>query len=255
MTDNPERPRRWRDVLPIHPAAELFPLMTPEELRELAADIAKNGLRERVTFYDDPRLGVCLLDGRNRLDALALLGDAFSLEGPHCLIGKDRCQPFDPYAFVISKNLHRRHLTPAQRRNVIAKLLALNPAKSNRAIAASAGVSHVTVAAVRNDLVATGQIDQLGRTTGRDGKARPARRTVHRPTIVEVINPRAPDEIVTVTMVEPTLAATIDIDDLRTAWSAVALQAVAGNKPLLRDALGTLISAASTVLKTLDGLQ
>jgi hypothetical protein len=26
-------PPSWRDVLPVHPAAELFPLMTPDELR------------------------------------------------------------------------------------------------------------------------------------------------------------------------------------------------------------------------------
>src|SRR6476646_4620883 len=105
MTDNPEQPN-WRDILPIHPACELFPLMTPEELRELADDMTRNGPRERVTLYDDPTLGVCLLDGRNRLDALALLGDAFDSNGDHCLIGKDRCQPFDPYAFVISKNFY-----------------------------------------------------------------------------------------------------------------------------------------------------
>jgi hypothetical protein len=33
----------WRDVLPIHPAAELFPLMAPDELRALGADIKKSG--------------------------------------------------------------------------------------------------------------------------------------------------------------------------------------------------------------------
>ena len=31
--------KRWRDVLQIHPAAELFPLMTPDELRALGEDI------------------------------------------------------------------------------------------------------------------------------------------------------------------------------------------------------------------------
>jgi len=47
-----------------HPAAEMFPMMTDIELRELAADIQKNGLLEPVVLYH----GV-VLDGRNRLAA------------------------------------------------------------------------------------------------------------------------------------------------------------------------------------------
>ena len=51
----------WRDLLPVHPAAELFPLMGRDELRELADDIEKHGLREKVAIYKDS-----VLDGRNR---------------------------------------------------------------------------------------------------------------------------------------------------------------------------------------------
>jgi hypothetical protein len=51
--------------------------------------------------------------------------------------------------------------------------------KSDRAIAATVGVSHVTVNAVRAELEATGQIGQLEKTVGQDGKARrkPGRRS------------------------------------------------------------------------------
>jgi hypothetical protein len=35
----------WRDHIKIHPAAELFPLISPAELAELAVDIKKNGLQ------------------------------------------------------------------------------------------------------------------------------------------------------------------------------------------------------------------
>ena len=63
----------WRDVLPVHPAAELFPMMSDAELRELADDVKKNGLHERVkTIKDNGKL--YLLDGRNRLDAIELAG-------------------------------------------------------------------------------------------------------------------------------------------------------------------------------------
>ena len=43
--------KSWRDVLPIHPAAELFPLMAPDALRALGADIKKGKLREPITLW------------------------------------------------------------------------------------------------------------------------------------------------------------------------------------------------------------
>jgi hypothetical protein len=120
----------WRDILPVHPAAELFPLMSKDELRELADDIAKDDLQKPVTLWRDPILGDCLIDRRNRLDALALLGEPiFNYPGKREVFyrGKrslncdfrrmDGNPSFDPYAYVISKNVHRRHLTPEQNAN------------------------------------------------------------------------------------------------------------------------------------------
>jgi hypothetical protein len=43
----------WRDLIKVHPAAELFPLMAPEELKALAEDIKANGLKTYVeTWFD-----------------------------------------------------------------------------------------------------------------------------------------------------------------------------------------------------------
>jgi hypothetical protein len=70
----------WRDVLPIHPAAGLFPLMRdtdPQALQELGDDIAKRALQVPVTIWsnsDDDELREKLLDGRNRLDAAEQAG-------------------------------------------------------------------------------------------------------------------------------------------------------------------------------------
>jgi hypothetical protein len=36
--------RPWREFFPAHPAAETFPLMAPDQLAELAKDIAENGV-------------------------------------------------------------------------------------------------------------------------------------------------------------------------------------------------------------------
>jgi len=41
----------WRDNLPIHPAAELLPLMTSEELQTTGADIVKNGLTAPIALW------------------------------------------------------------------------------------------------------------------------------------------------------------------------------------------------------------
>jgi len=47
------------------------------------------------------------------------------------------------------------------------------PEKSNRQIAEALKVSHSTVNAVRKDMESTGQVVQLNKTIGADGKARP----------------------------------------------------------------------------------
>ena len=42
--------KSWRDILPVHEACDLFPLMSKDELQDLANDIKKNGLREKAKF-------------------------------------------------------------------------------------------------------------------------------------------------------------------------------------------------------------
>jgi hypothetical protein len=71
----------WRDVLAIHPAADLFPLMSPDELRALGEDIKANGLKSSIALWTTGYCGdgkkkrkALLLDGRNRLDAMELVG-------------------------------------------------------------------------------------------------------------------------------------------------------------------------------------
>jgi ParB/Sulfiredoxin domain len=177
------RKNPWRDHIKVHPAANLFPLMSPDELRELGKDIKKNGLRYPVALIvgDDGKL--ILIDGRNRLDAMELVGLDVELEKVAKRVCTLKGQPgYDPYAYVISANIHRRHLTAEQRRDLIAKLIKATPKKSNRQIAEAVKVSHVTVGAVRAELEATGQIDQLKKTVGKDGRSRkaPAKRRAER---------------------------------------------------------------------------
>jgi ParB-like chromosome segregation protein Spo0J len=95
--------------LPIHPAADLFPMLPASELQALADDIRTNGQREPVVLWDGQ-----VLDGRNRLAACALAG----VEPLTRTL--DVCP--DPLAYVLSTNLHRRHLSESQRAMVAAKV-------------------------------------------------------------------------------------------------------------------------------------
>jgi N6-adenosine-specific RNA methylase IME4 len=92
---------------PIHPAADLFPLLGEADLAQLADDIRASGLRMPIVLYRG-----AVLDGRNRLRACKLAGVAPRFE---------EYTGGDPVAFVISANLHRRHLDAGQRAMAIVR--------------------------------------------------------------------------------------------------------------------------------------
>jgi hypothetical protein len=129
----------WREIIPVHPAADVFPLLAPEELKALAEDIEKHGLQSPVVWWKDYHevygsFRTYILDGRNRLDALELLGkkpirsdgaflvsalqhaDGVPLGGHHSYA--------DPSAYVISANIRRRHLTKQQQAELIVAAVA-----------------------------------------------------------------------------------------------------------------------------------
>lgn len=89
---------------PVHPAAEIFPMMPPDQLQQLADDIQENGQREPCVYWKG-----FLLDGRNRLAACKLAG----VEPDTCEFDDD--YEMDPVKYVLSTNLHRRHLDTSQR--------------------------------------------------------------------------------------------------------------------------------------------
>src|SRR5262249_52838781 len=70
IADRTQR-KSWRHFIPIHPAADLFPLMSPDEFKTTADDIRQNGLRIPVAVFKAQKHSRPeLLDGRNRLDAV-----------------------------------------------------------------------------------------------------------------------------------------------------------------------------------------
>src|SRR5215472_3514225 len=113
----------WRDLLKVHPAAEMLPMVSPAELKDLGEDIKANGLSTPIALFLDENYQLSVLDGRNRLDAMEAIGFKFSLgeeaeppsvADPERTLNKDELwkvhyegNDLNPYAYVVSVNIHR----------------------------------------------------------------------------------------------------------------------------------------------------
>ncbi|QBI98725.1 helix-turn-helix DNA binding domain protein [Mycobacterium phage Bobby] len=178
-------PHQWVMPQP-HPAAELLPMMLDAEVDELAKDIQEHGLQQPIIILQDneaetrgepgpyPRY---LLDGRNRLAALARLGVTDPERAPggkvstrrvHVVdlyvetstVGRGRSgweKALDPVTFVLSMNVKRRHLNSEQKRQAIAAYIEAKPEASAREVARELGVSHPTVSDVKRDIESSGK--------------------------------------------------------------------------------------------------
>lgn len=91
-----------------HPLANIFPLIEGQAYQDLLTDVVRHGIREPVWLYEGQ-----ILDGRNRYRAATAMGVSFDTR---------EYEGDDPAAFVVSLNLHRRHLSESQRAMVAAKL-------------------------------------------------------------------------------------------------------------------------------------
>ncbi len=99
----------WRDHYKVHPAADVFPMMSDEDIAKLGADIKANGLKVPIRFYLDGKNRV-LIDGRNRLEAMERAG----VEPREWEVVCAGAAPFDAVRWIVSLNIHRRHLTKEQ---------------------------------------------------------------------------------------------------------------------------------------------
>jgi ParB-like chromosome segregation protein Spo0J len=94
-----------------HEYANLFPMMPKPEVERLAGDIKEKGLQDDIITLDGK-----ILDGRNRHAACAIAGVEPRFT---------EYQGADPLGFVVSHNLHRRHLNESQRGQVAARIAKL----------------------------------------------------------------------------------------------------------------------------------
>ena len=125
-----------------HQHADRMPMMGDEEFDQLVENLKEIGLQNPIVLYEGQ-----ILDGRNRYLGCVKAGvplKFIEFDGE------------DPVAFVHAVNVHRRHLTVEQKLDLVSKLLAESPERSDRTIAKLAQVHHKTVGRVRSELEARG---------------------------------------------------------------------------------------------------
>ncbi len=143
-----------------HPLASLVPPMMQDELVELERDIQDHGQRQPIILYDGQ-----ILDGRHRYAVCQKLGIEPKVEA---FAGSEA----EAKALVLSLNVHRRHLTFAQKKALIEVELQRDPTQSDRMIAEKVKASPTSVGKVRAEAEAAGQLSTVDSSIGRDGKTR-----------------------------------------------------------------------------------
>jgi hypothetical protein len=121
---------KWRERYAVHPAADVYPMMSDEELAKLGEDIKEHGLRHSIVLYATTRPGkkkdeldatsMMLIDGRNRLEAMERAGLSTSFTPCQMQMAND-VENGDAASLIASYNINRRHLrlTKAQQAALI----------------------------------------------------------------------------------------------------------------------------------------
>ena len=90
----------------LHPLCTLFPRIEGAEFDALVADVKANGLRESIVLHDG-----MILDGGNRYRACVQAGVTPKFK---------EFSGANLVTFVLSANLHRRHLSAGQQAAIVA---------------------------------------------------------------------------------------------------------------------------------------
>jgi DNA-binding Lrp family transcriptional regulator len=153
--------------LEFHELAELFLLLEGDDFKQFVEDIRTHGQQELITLFEGQ-----VLDGRNRYNACIAVG--IEPETKNFIGTREQARDF-----VISANIHRRHLSAQDKRGIIEKLLKANPERSDRQIAEVAKVSHPHVGKVRAEMEKTGDVETVSTSIDSRGRKQPRQRGKH----------------------------------------------------------------------------
>ena len=145
------------------PVLKLPPLRY-EEFVALKENIAVNGVLVPILVDSDGPVRR-IIDGNYRKQ----IANELSYECPeivHPGLDDDEIR-----TLARALNLARRQLNTEQKRELISDQLRETPGKTNRVVAKALGVHHATVASVRAEMESVGQLIQLEKRVGSDGKS------------------------------------------------------------------------------------
>lgn len=170
---------------------QVMPPLTSEERAELEESIKLNGVQVPILVAADGTI----VDGHHR-DEIAR---KHNLHCPRTVSDKSESEL---RGLAFSLNLHRRHLTREQRRQIVAESIKADPQMSDREHGRRAGVSKNTAAAVREELEAGGQVDHLDYRENPQGRPQPATKPRRETTFTDesdnevggIVDGRDPDE-------------------------------------------------------------
>ncbi len=148
---------------------QLLPPLSPDDYAALEADIIARGVLVPVEYDEAGNI----LDGHHRVQICESLG---LVDWPRFV--RKGLSEDEKRAHARALNLSRRHLTSAQKREIIEAQLRETPSISSRAIAARFGVDHKTVSGVRRRLEQGGEIPHQSDVIGRDGVKQPIARPI-----------------------------------------------------------------------------
>jgi ParB-like chromosome segregation protein Spo0J len=149
-------------LLPFHPVASKFGNLTGAEFHALVNDIKANKQKVPIVMHKG-----MIIDGIQRYRA--------------CLNAK--VEPvFTEYAgeekdivkFIASMNMHRRHLSTKQKKDIALELLKADPTMSDLAVAKTARLSDKTVTKIRKKAVRRSEIPNVKVRTDSKGRQQPA---------------------------------------------------------------------------------
>lgn len=143
MSDTPQlRPMTTLPLMPLvaHPFANEQRMMNEREFETLQASIKADGLLRPIELYEGK-----ILDGRNRYKAGLSIGYKFRISDFVTFVGTTE----QAWTRANADNVARRHLTDEDKKILVRRMLEEHPRRSNREIARLCGVSHPTVAKLR----------------------------------------------------------------------------------------------------------
>lgn len=214
----------------LHPLCTLFPRMDGGEFAALVADIAAHGLRQPITLFDG-----LILDGGNRYRACIDAGVE------PCFVDLNGGSAV---AFVLSNNLHRRHLSAGQQAAIVASAQDWASAQSvgNPSFKAQSG--NLAQLATRADrMAASGASDGTQKMADKVAKVAPelAKQVAHGeitlPAAIEQITGKRPGAKQKPVDVAPVVASAPAVDPVEPPESTTELDVDPNHVDLLPDLL------------------